>query len=770
MTGRHAWVSVAVVRRLAGLALCVAASGLGGAPLAAQDDVVELGRVYGTRPPEAYLKYRQEHPEAFEFGRALWRRNPRLSVDRDRAGERRVRPAARSGVDAAGVAGGSVARVIGPGVRAVEGDFAFPLVLGYFADDAGPPPFTAVEVQREFFDGPNSRYQTIPEFYTEMSRGRVTLIGETLGWAQAGLTRLETTAGTSGLAGSRVGDFIHSVLTELDDGSVDWGRFDNDGPDGLPNSGDDDGFVDVLAVFHPTWGAECGGSGREDRVWSHRWSLSSAGAASGSADRSYETRSAAAGGGMIQIDDYTIQPVYSCDQQSINEIGVFAHELGHGFGLPDLYCTSSGCSSGGVGLWDLMGLGSWGCSVRDAARPCHMGAWSKMALGWVEVETLPPGVVTPLSLPSVQSSGRVVRIDALDGSGEYLLLENRQREGSQEALTGSGLLIWHIDELWLQQTWPSNRVNATPSREGVRVQQADGRNHLRAGVNRADAGDPYPGASRNAAFHAGTTPAARSNTLGTLGITLTDINEVDGVISLDALARFQTLTVRVEGTQREGLVKVNREAVALGDTLELRSAPFESHLFTAEPGDSLAPGLRRPFAGWGDGGSNALVRTVITGFEDTDFVARYAGEQARVSSVVAGAALGVAPGSITASPASPDGWFALGQTVSFTAVPRAGFAFSSWSGDVGGSQNPVQLSVSAPATVSAGFSLGFGGLVQPFVANTVIDATLADALDAAGNDNGVYDVGDLRSWLRSASAGTASDAVLEAMRAAGGAR
>ena len=48
------------------------------------------------------------------------------------------------------------------------------------------------------------------------------------------------------------------TLEELDDGTIDWGQFDNDGPDGIPNSGDDDGFVDVLAVMHPTPGlASC---------------------------------------------------------------------------------------------------------------------------------------------------------------------------------------------------------------------------------------------------------------------------------------------------------------------------------------------------------------------------------------------------------------------------------------------------------------------------------------------------------------------------------
>lgn len=727
-------------------------------PLSAQDDVLELGRIYGTRPPEAYMKFKREHPDAFEFSRALWRRNPRLDVKGAGLEALQVWPSVR-----APEVGAAAARVIGPRGRAVEGDIAFPLVLGYYADDEGPPPFSVSQVQQEFFDGPNSRHQTVPEFYSEMSRGRVTLLGETLDWVQSDLTHLETTAEVSGLGGSRVGDFIHSLLARVDNGSVNWGRFDNDGPDGIPNSGDDDGYVDVLAVFHPTWGAECPSPGRPNRVWSHRWSLSAAGFSAGSENREYVTRSTSANGDMIRIDDYTIQPVYACDEQSINEIGVFAHELGHGFGLPDLYCTSAGCRSAGAGSWDLMAFGSWGCGDRDPSQPCHMGAWSKLMLGWVDVEPVPPGEVTSVTLPSVQSSGRVVRIDAQDGSGDYLLLENRQIEGSDVGMFSSGLLVWHINDEVVQTRWSTNGVNATPTAQGVRLQQADGLDDLNAYRNRADPGDPFPGSSGNPTFHAGTRPAARRQAGQALGITITDITETNGVVTFDALARFQTLTLRVEGAERDGLVRLNDEPLNPRDTVKLSLAPFESVVVSAEAGDSLGPGLRRPFVGWGDEGSNARIRTVIVGTENVELVARYAGEQARVTADVTGSVLGVPPGTVNVSPRRAEPWFDLGQTVTFSAVPRSGFAFTSWSGGASGSENPVQRVISAPLTVSAGFSIGFEGLVQPFLGGPEVDDQLMEALDVAANGNGVYDIGDVRSWLRSVQAGNPSARVLRAM-------
>ena len=37
------------------------------------------------------------------------------------------------------------------------------------------------------------------------------------------------------------------IIQDLDV-DTDLGRYDNDGPDGLPNSGDDDGYVDFLFI------------------------------------------------------------------------------------------------------------------------------------------------------------------------------------------------------------------------------------------------------------------------------------------------------------------------------------------------------------------------------------------------------------------------------------------------------------------------------------------------------------------------------------------
>ena len=48
----------------------------------------------------------------------------------------------------------------------------------------------------------------------------------------------------------KFGLFSLEILRRADE-DIDFSRFDNDGPDGVPNSGDDDGFVDLLFVVTP---------------------------------------------------------------------------------------------------------------------------------------------------------------------------------------------------------------------------------------------------------------------------------------------------------------------------------------------------------------------------------------------------------------------------------------------------------------------------------------------------------------------------------------
>jgi len=446
--------------------ICVLAL-VGSAQAAEAQDVEMLGRRYGTQPPPGYFRELARDPQAFRFTRG--RAEPSRVLEATRSAGA---PALRS----SGAGGGPL--LLGPR-GPVSGTFNVPVLLGLFSDSTAAPPYSRTQFQQAYFDAPTG---TVSEYYDEVSGGDLNLVGITRNWVRSTTHSLtQATQGQSGLVCCGIGDFIKNLIS-LQTG-FDWRPFDNDGPDGIPNSLDDDGFVDALAVVHPMRGAECGGIGSSNRIWSHKWTLSDA----STGGQPYTTTSPSARGGFIRIEDYFVQGVLSCDQTSLNEIGVFAHETGHAFGLPDLYDTRGvGAPHSGNGNWELMAHGTWGCDDRTPEWPCHMGAWSKAMLGWVDVVTLPPDADHgTLTLPPVLTSGVVYRVDAADGSGEYFLIENRQRLGydagapsdPNDGLFAEGILIWQIDANAVASRWASNQVNAS-SHMGVWLRQADGVDQL----------------------------------------------------------------------------------------------------------------------------------------------------------------------------------------------------------------------------------------------------------------------------------------------------
>ena len=560
---------------------------------ASAQDVELLGKHHGTKPPRGYYDRMARDPGAFRYQRALLRRGLGLrELPRVEARGVALAPAFEPAL--AGAA------ALDPQRSAVAGTFRFPLILGLFSDSPElSETYARDRVQAEYFDGPQANPQavgTIPDFYHEISGGRVILAGTTFDWKRVVLTPSQVTAGESGLGGdAKVGEFIVRIIEGLDDGSVDWGRFDSDGPDGIPNSGDDDGYVDVLAVMHPTPGGECYDPDQADRIWSHRWNLfSAAHFESGSwvqavkTDVGYATSTPAVPSSanpsfpFIRILDYPIQPVKNCAGTLPNTIGVFAHELGHGFGLPDLYGVDS--SQNGIGNWGLMGTGSWGCDGSSAQRPCHMSAWSKAFLGWADVQTLPAGTdLGTLTLPPVETTGKIFRIDAEDGSGEYFLLENRQAVGFEQNLYQPGLLVWHVDPQYIADHWYS--INSDGNHPGVWLRQSDGRNDLnRAGGGRGDSGDPYPGAFQRTNLHAATTPGSWSHDGTAMGITLMNIQGVGSDMTFKLMTGFQPLTLRTQGAPGDvGLISVDG-ATSQASQWILWSAPFQRHTIEAASG------------------------------------------------------------------------------------------------------------------------------------------------------------------------------------------
>ena len=452
----------------------------------------------GGAMPDAYLRVQQQKPKAFTYKRALV---PWLStILRNRAAMQSPNAFEilnnMAALEALSVQGSPV----------VSGSRSIPVLLLKFSNTAGDgdghPLFTSSTLQRKLFDGdPGHPARTIGTLYSEMSYGLFTVRGTVYDWKE--LPQADTFyegqdyIGQHGLEhcnglcpSAHLVDLIKEAL-DLNP-NIDWAQYDNDGPDGIPNSGDDDGYVDFVAFAHPEHGAECD---RGTNIWSHRSSLSSW---TGS---DYVTKSPSAKGGFIRIDDYTIQPAYGCDSTTPNDIGVFAHEFGHAFGLPDLYDTSG--RGQGVGNWCLMSSGSWGGDGQSPDQPVQMSPWAKELLGWVTPKDI-SGDLAPASIATYEDHADVYRLRI--SPTQYYLINNIGKKLSNSKLPIAGLQIWLVNQTTVNAGLPSNRVNFDPDNYGVDLIEADGRKLLHTSTFRGGPGDLFPGSSGNRRFDSATNP------------------------------------------------------------------------------------------------------------------------------------------------------------------------------------------------------------------------------------------------------------------------
>ena len=214
--------------------------------------------------------------------------------------------------------------------------------------------------------------------------------------------------------------------------------------------------------------------------------------------------------------------VYNPSAVFLDILGVLVHEYGHHLGLPDLYDPAHPTRPA-VGNFGLMGTGAYNSSARLPSEPI---GWSKYYLGWLDVLSVNADT-TGIELMAVEGPGEGTKLLKIPiSSSEYYLLENRVRDRDYDGefrfddvdgdnwpdlaedsyrltdgtytefdyalpgiitypddpLIGSGVLIWHIDNEVIRNSFDpqfnDNCVNCNIARQGIDLEEADGIQHL----------------------------------------------------------------------------------------------------------------------------------------------------------------------------------------------------------------------------------------------------------------------------------------------------
>ncbi|HOX20473.1 MAG TPA: M6 family metalloprotease domain-containing protein [Gemmatimonadales bacterium] len=594
------------------------------------------------------------------------------------------------------LASGQFARlnVSGPGASAtvVTGNFKIPVVPIYF-NDSVPTLFPVADYQDLFFSpAPVGRPYSVKTYYEQLSNNNITMDGTVFPWVKADSAAAYYEDGCNGIGASgaclhpnsngvsvRFAEMLLKAVAKVSTGADSltvWAQYDNDGPDGLPNSGDDDGRVDFVTFLQPEIDGACG----TNHIWAHRWYLEGLNGGS-----PYVTKTNRAGGGKIVISDYTIQSGQggngACTPGQIMPIGTVAHETGHAFGLPDLYDTQQ--ITQGIGEFGLMGSGNYARSYS----PSRMEGWSMLELGWVKVDTL--DVTGTLTMNPVATSDTVWVLPT-QTNGEYFIFENRAAVESDSAqmnpaysrVKSPGLYVWHIDQSRINTGSFDNTIN-TGAVQGVALEQADGLNQLRQcapNCNRGDLGDAFPGSTNKTSIDGSTVPGLRTNAGKVVAGRIDSIRIVGNTV----LFRYRV----------ENLLQITKFGTGTGN------------IQSSVPGNTA------------DG-------------------------------------VGVTPGTV----------------VTLAPIPTPNHRFTGWGGDTTTTDSVLVITMDRNWTLTAQFSFVAAFTTQAAATDLLGGAALSAAqralLDADGNDNGTYDLGDFLAWVTLSGQGVPPEVMARLMAAAG---
>lgn len=162
------------------------------------------------------------------------------------------------------------------------------------------------------------------------------------------------------------------------------------------------------------------------------------------------------------------------ERSYMSTIAIAAHEMGHAYGLPDLYDVDY--SSNGIGPFGIMGTGVHKRvnGGRPGAKPIELSAWSRSILDFVEAEVVDENGIYNLY---TTKTGKYNSIKIDINENEYLLIENKNYDSNGNVLNkdalSSGILIWHINNEVINDKYLDNTVNSDENNKGVDLIEAD---------------------------------------------------------------------------------------------------------------------------------------------------------------------------------------------------------------------------------------------------------------------------------------------------------
>ncbi len=318
--------------------------------------------------------------------------------------------------------------------------------------------FDSLLFSRDVFPG-----WSVNDYFHEVSYGQASIVGEVLDWYDAGWYNPWF-------------DF-EALFWELDP-VIDYSQFD----------GNNDGDVDAVCFIRS-------GNGMEDSqdpndIWSYAY-IYAPGTGPGPFDGVYISRWNTSPETRPLRDP--LNPKLFSGVDTLNKIRVFAHELTHCMGLPDLYdyddkldtttyFTPGDYNDHPLVDWCLMGYYGYGLLSIGSDVPSHLCGWSKKQMGWIDPIVLTGGTYNDLVIHNIETTkdSSLYLLPITPAEGEYFLLEYRNPNSSGRfdkvdsdfscyfwpALTyggdplDRGLLITHVHDSLGADWWRIN--NGTP--------------------------------------------------------------------------------------------------------------------------------------------------------------------------------------------------------------------------------------------------------------------------------------------------------------------